>query len=156
MFAISTIVTLWEHMVVTTTSGGAYLAIEQTVPILELLIPKHMTVQETNPYITYFGDIDHSDPLGTHGRHDHFGGSLTDIEPSVPILELLIPEHMTVQETNPYPKYISCIDLCDPWGTHGRQDHLGGSTPIHRAKMANYGTPDPRTYDCSGGNPLTT
>ena len=46
MFVISTIVTLWEHMVVTTTSGGAHPAIEDTVPILELLIPEHMTVQE--------------------------------------------------------------------------------------------------------------
>ena len=52
-----------------------------------------MTVHEIEPI---FGVIDHGDRLGTHGRHDHLGGSLTDIEPSVPILELLIHEHMTV------------------------------------------------------------
>ena len=46
MFVISTRVTLWNHMVVTTTSVGAHPAIEETVPILELLIPEQMTVQE--------------------------------------------------------------------------------------------------------------
>jgi len=44
-------------------------------------------------------------------------------------MALLIPEHMTVQGENPYPKYISCIDQCDPLGTQGRKDHLGGAYP---------------------------
>jgi len=62
-------------MVVTTISGGAHTEIGKTVPILALLIPEHMTVQGKTPYTTYICDIDHSDPLGTHGRHDHIGGS---------------------------------------------------------------------------------
>ena len=45
-----------------------------------------------------FRDIDYSDPLGTNSRHDHIGESLTAIEQSISILELLIPEHMTVQD----------------------------------------------------------
>ena len=90
-------------MVVSTTSGSLT-AIKQTVPILELLIPEHMTVQEKNPSTTYFGDIDHINPLGSHGRHDHNGGILTDTEQTVPILAPLIPEHITVQEKNPYIK----------------------------------------------------
>ena len=61
-------------MVVTTTSGGAHPAIEQTVPILELLIPEYITVQEKNSSTMDVRDIDHSDILGTHGRHDHMRG----------------------------------------------------------------------------------
>ena len=71
IFVISTIVTLWVHMVVTTISGGAHPEIEPTVPIMALLNSEHMFVQGKNPYITYICDIDHSDPLGTHGRQDH-------------------------------------------------------------------------------------
>ena len=49
-------------MVVTTTRGSLT-AIEQTVPIQELLIPEHMTVQKKNPSTMNFRDIDHSDTV---------------------------------------------------------------------------------------------
>ena len=75
---------------------------------------------------------DHSNPLGTHGRHDHIGGSLTAIEQTVPILELLIPEHMTVREKNPATTYFRDIDHSDPLGTHGRYDHTWGSLTSNR------------------------
>ena len=35
------------------------------------------------------------------------------------------------------------INHGDPLGTHGRHDHIGGSSPIYRAEMADYGTLDP-------------
>ena len=50
---------------------------------------------------------DHSDPSGKHGRHDHTGEILTDIEQTMPILEIFIPEHMTVQEINPSTNYLA-------------------------------------------------
>ena len=57
------------------------------------------------------------------------GGAHPEIEPKWPIMALLIPEHMTVQGNKPYLTYICDIDPCDPLGTHGCQDHLGGSHP---------------------------
>ena len=47
------------------------------------------------------GVIDHGDPLGTHGRHDHLGEESREIEESLPILGLLIHEHVTVHEIVP-------------------------------------------------------
>ena len=48
-FFISTIVALSGHMVVKTILGGAYPEIEPERPIMALLIPEHMTVQEKTP-----------------------------------------------------------------------------------------------------------
>jgi len=69
--------------------------------ILEILIPEHMTIQEKYPSTTYFGDCDHSALWGNMVVTTTKGGSHAEIEQTVPILELLIPEHMTIQETNP-------------------------------------------------------
>ena len=54
----------------------------------------------------------------------------------------------------PSTTYVCKIDQCDPLGTDGRRDNIVRSTPINRAEMADYGTPEPRTHDCSGGIPL--
>ena len=106
--------------------GGAHPEIEPERPIMALLIPEHMTVQGEKTYPKYISYIDQCDPLKTQGRKDHLGGSHPEIEPKWPIMALLIPEHMTVQEKNPFPTYISDIDHCDHLGTHGRKDHLAG------------------------------
>ena len=96
ILAIATIVTLWGHMVGTTTSGGAYSEIEQTVTILELLIPEHVIVQETNVYTMYFVISTIVTRWGHMLITTISGGAQPEIEQSVPILVLLIPEHMTV------------------------------------------------------------
>ena len=45
--------------------------------------------------------MDHGDPLGTHGRHDHFGEDSQEIEQSLPFLGILIHEYITIHEINP-------------------------------------------------------
>ena len=51
------------------------------------------------------GVIDHGDPFGTHGRHDHFGEESQEIEPSAPILGLLIHGQISVHEILPHFTY---------------------------------------------------
>ena len=103
---MSTIVTLWAHMVVTTILGRSPNKIEQSLPNLGLLIHEHITVHEIVPNWTLFCRyVDHCDPLGTHGRHEHFGEESQEIEQSLPILRLLIHEQISVHEILPYFTY---------------------------------------------------
>jgi hypothetical protein len=60
--ARSTMVTLWAHMVVTTTTGRRPKESEQLLPILALLAHEHITVHEVGPLlhalvVTSFEDI---------------------------------------------------------------------------------------------------
>ena len=69
-------------------------------------------------------------------------------------MALLTLEHMTVQGENPYPKYISYIDQCDPLGTHGRQDHLGGAHPEIEQEWSIMALLIPEHITVQGENPI--
>ena len=57
------------------------------------------------PNSRIFWYVDHGDPVGTHGHHDHFGEESQQLEQSLPILGLLIHEHITVHEIVPHLTY---------------------------------------------------
>ena len=87
--------------------------------------------------------MDHGDPQGTHGRHDHFGEDSQEIEQSLPFLGLLIHEYISIHETNPFSvQFCRYVDHGDPKGTHGRHDHVGESHR-YRAVDADSGAPNP-------------
>ena len=71
---MSTMVTLWAHMGVTTISGGESQEVEQSLPILGLLIHEHITVHEIVPHLPNFVVISTMVTLWAHMGVTTFSG----------------------------------------------------------------------------------
>ena len=82
--------------------GGEFQEIEQSLPILGLLIHAHITVHEMAPLLYVFFVMSTMVTLWGHMVVTTIsGGAHPEIEPTVPIMALLIYEHMTVQGKTP-------------------------------------------------------